>query len=564
MPKIEMMKALWLATSLMLLGGFVQQDPGPKGKVALFISTDCPVALKYTRRINDLVKVYAPKGIEFHAYFPNKEESKDACATYMKERGYPFDFEQDFGAVHAKKEGVEGVPTIVIYDAKGKKVYLGSIDDNKDASLVKRKYAIEVLDKVAAGKSVEFKTTRFFGCVLMPGEAPVSLEEVNYAEHVAPILDKNCLSCHRPGETAPFSLVGYEQARKWAPMISIVTSRGVMPPWKSIKGFGDHLDGNWLTEAEIGTLANWDRKGAPRGNPDYEPQPRRYRLGWQLGQPDLVIGPDREFTLGEDGSDLYRVFVIPTSFEQTRYVRGLEVQPGNKKIVHHVIAYLDLQGRAAKLAEASKDGQPGYENFGGVGFVPDGQVGSWAPGLKPRFWPKGTGFELPPGATIVLQVHYHKTGRVETDQTQVGLFFDRERLSERLQMAWVAKKDLAIPAGHRRFEAKTVHTFEKPGRLYAVMPHMHLLGKTFRARLVQPDGTVTPLVKIDLWDFNWQLNYTFSKPIPYVAGARIEVEATYDNSDENINNPSAPPKVVTWGEKNSDEMLLLIATYADR
>lgn len=388
-----------------------------------------------------------------------------------------------------------------------------------------------------------------------PPKAPVTYNEV------AAILNRHCVECHRPGEVAPFSLVGYENAKRWAAMTAVVTESRRMPPWKAEKGFGEFMDENRLTPAQIDTLKRWNAAGAPRGDRKSEPKPPAFTSDWPIRKPDLILSPGKPFKLGAEGPDVYRNFVLKTSFKETKWVTAMAVKPGNAKVVHHVIGFLDEQGRSHALDGKESDGQEGYNSFGGVGFLPSGALGGWAPGLRIRETAPGTAFELKPGTTVVMQVHYHRTGKDEVDQTKIGLYFTDKPVDKPVQLAWILNPAIRIQPGLKDQKFTIEYPIRRNVSIHAVMPHMHLLGKSMKAEVLLPDGTRRPLVKVADWDFNWQLNYVLRQPMKIPAGSKVLVEAVYDNSSDNPFNPNDPPKLVTWGEETTDEMFLLIAAY---
>lgn len=397
------------------------------------------------------------------------------------------------------------------------------------------------------------------------GEAPASdappVSKVNYAEHVAPILNAHCAECHRPGEVAPFSLIGYENAKKWAKMATTVTESRQMPPWKAVHGYNEFLDENRLSPMEIETLKRWNEAGAPRGNAKKEPPTPKFTGGWAFGQPDMVLEPAKEFKLGAEGGDVYRNFVMQTDFKEPVWITAMTVKPGNPRVVHHVIAFLDRSGQAVKREAAQTDGQPGYETFGGPGFVPSGSLGGWAPGLRPRMTPSGTAFKVEPGTKIVLQIHYHRSGKEETDKTRVGLYFSKVPVTDEMHLRWMLNPMIALTPGVKDQKVSLTSTFHQAVTLYSVMPHMHLLGKSMKAWVEFPDGSEKPLIFVDKWDFNWQMAYMLKEPMHIPAEGKIHTEAYYDNSADNPNNPSKPPKLVTFGEQTTDEMFLLVGAY---
>jgi hypothetical protein len=523
-----------------------------KCDVILFLSTDCPVAQRQSPSIAALVREFESKGVEFRAVFPNDLETNRGVREFLKERGIGIPFELDLGGVRARREGIGTLPAAVVLDAKGVKTYQGAILESKDPSLPHREFLKEAIQRVLDGKSKGLWKTEPFGCLLMPGQAPPEASKVNYAEHIAPILNARCVECHRPGEVAPFSLLGYENARKWAPMLARRVSERKMPPWKAVPGYGEFKDANVLSELEIETIERWAESGAARGDPKKEPKAPEFDSEWALGTPDLILQPKEPYPLAAEGPDEYRHFVLKTDFKETRYVTAMAVKPGNPQVVHHVIAFLDERGQSHKLD--GKDGKEGYASFGGVGFLPDGSFGGWAPGLRPQRTPENAAFELKPGATIVMQVHYHRNGKPT-------LYFAKKEPEKVMALAWLANVWFRIPAGAKSHRVTFDYPIPADVTVYSVMPHMHLLGKSMRADVVYSNGSTKPLILVEDWDFNWQLNYMFKQPVRIPAGSKVRIEAVYDNSESNPNNPSKPPRDVVWGDETTDEMFLLVASY---
>lgn len=381
-----------------------------------------------------------------------------------------------------------------------------------------------------------------------------------YAGEVASILNKNCVSCHRPGEVAPFSLIGYENARKHADTIVAATSSRIMPPWKAMPGHGEFLDEKRLTTVQIETLKNWAANGTPRGDAAKEPKTPTFASGWSLGEPDLVLSPKTTINLSPEGPDEYRNFVLDNTSKETRYVRAIDCKPGNRKIVHHVAVYIDESGMAARREASDKDGQEGYTTFGGPGFNPTGILGIWAPGYNARRTAPGTAFELKPGATMVMQVHYHRNGKDEKDKSKLGIYYAKSKPAKVARYGIFVDPTLNIPAGEPNFKLTRSFELTAETTLYGIMPHMHLLGKEMKVRAELPDGKKVPLIYIADWDFNWQMQYEFKKPIVLPAGTKIVVEARYDNSADNPRNPNSPPKPMRFGEQTTDEMFVLVFT----
>jgi len=310
---------LWSAGLAALVGASWLGGTGPSStpsrsgvKVVLFLSTDCPVAMHYTPRFNKLVDQFGER-VAFEALFPNEMETPGGVREYAKDRGFRFPCNLDPGGGVARSRGVTHVPTAILLDADGRMVYKGAIDDNRDGTRVKKPYLQDAISAVLAGHSPSVARTEPFGCLLMAGPSAPSVDQVNFAEHVAPILYNSCMRCHRVGEAAPFALSNYEEARKWADMIALVAEQRKMPPWKAKEGFGEFHDPNVLSAVQIETLKNWAAAKAPRGDAKKEPKPPTFRTGWSLGEPDLLLQPKRAYKTPSEGSDVYRHFVTSTA-----------------------------------------------------------------------------------------------------------------------------------------------------------------------------------------------------------------------------------------------------------
>lgn len=382
---------------------------------------------------------------------------------------------------------------------------------------------------------------------------------VTFNKDIAPIMFENCSTCHRPGEVAPFSLLTYADAKKRAKQIALVTENHFMPPWKADEGKEKFVDAHVLSADEIAKIHQWAGAGAPEGDKADLPKAPQFTAGWQAGEPDAVFQPSEQYDLAAEGDDVYRCFVIPTNYDTDRFVTALEVRPSNRTVVHHVIAYLDTSGKAREKDAA--DPGPGYTSFGGIGVTPSGTLGGWAPGLVPRLSPVGTGTLLPKGADIVLQVHYHKSGKPETDLTKIGLHFAKWPVDKRIRNLMVINPLLRIPPGDSNVMISAEKPVNKDITILSVTPHMHLLGKEMKLTAKLPDGTDKKLVNVTDWDFNWQTIYGFKEPIKLPAGSQVDLAARYDNSTDNPTNPSKDPHLVTWGEQTSDEMCIAFLSY---
>lgn len=388
--------------------------------------------------------------------------------------------------------------------------------------------------------------------------APRPKGSVTFARDIAPILYQNCAACHRAGEVAPFTLTSYQDAKKRARQLALVAEKRIMPPWKP-ESHGEFQDERHLTEEQIGLLKQWADEGSVEGNAADMPPVPKFPTGWALGQPDLLLEPSESYQLEAEGRDVYRCFVVPTHFAEDRWVSALDVHPGNRAVVHHVIAYIDTSGQARRLD--AKDPLPGYSTFGGLGFLPAGMLGGWASGAEAHRLPPETGILLPKGADVVLQVHYHKDGKPESDRTQVALYFNKGFVDKPLHIFPLQNFGLLIPPGDKNYAIRANLPVPADATLLTIAPHMHLLGRQMTVTATLPNGKEKRLIHISDWDFNWQGFYAYREPIKIPRGSRVNLTARYDNSAGNPRNPNSPPKWVSWGEQTTDEMCIAFLGY---
>jgi mono/diheme cytochrome c family protein len=375
-----------------------------------------------------------------------------------------------------------------------------------------------------------------------------------FNKDIAPILYQNCATCHRPGEVAPFSLLTYTDAARKAGLLAIVTQKRVMPPWKAVPGYGSFANERRLSDVQVSLIREWAQAGAPEGNAkDKLPVPS-FPTGWAGGQPDKILTMSRKVEVAADGPDQYRCFVMPLDTADDVYLSGLEFRPGNRRVVHHALVYADATGTARKLAADSPDG--GYTCFGGPKFPPTGLLGGWAPGATPPPDSPSLSQVLRKGTDIVVQIHYHPSGKPEEDQSSLGLKFSGPPTKGRAGII-LSEHRIQIPAGDPHYVVKTGVTVPRDVDVYSITPHAHYLGTNMKVDAVLPDGTTQHLIRIEDWDFNWQGQYRYKDPVHLPQGTRIELEYVYDNSENNPHNPSHPPVPVTWGEETKNEMAVL-------
>jgi mono/diheme cytochrome c family protein/tetratricopeptide (TPR) repeat protein len=393
------------------------------------------------------------------------------------------------------------------------------------------------------------------------GQTPVSTARVTFAEAVAPIVYANCVTCHRPGEAAPFSLISYEDVAKRGALIARVTESRYMPPWHAQPGYGEFVGERRLTDAQIATIAAWVKQGMPRGEESKMPRlPEFPPDGWRLGQPDLVLEMPA-FEVPASGPDVFRNFVIPTRLTEDRWVRGIEFRPSARRVVHHAIFAHVPGGSRAALDGA--DGRPGFGGLGAVGVVNDGAdsagLGGWAVGATPMMLPEVLTARLPKGSDFLLQMHFHPSGKVETERSLIGIYFadtgpDRDVVSITLPALFGFGAGIDIPPGEKRYTIQDSFTLPGDARVYMAGAHAHYLAREMKATATLPDGSARQLLWIHDWDFNWQDSYLYKEPFVLPKGTRVDVTLTYDNSADNPKNPISPPRRALFGEQSFDEM----------
>jgi hypothetical protein len=388
---------------------------------------------------------------------------------------------------------------------------------------------------------------------------PAALPVPTFDKEVVRILQQNCQSCHHTGDIAPFSLMTYNDAFSHAQDMKSMTSARLMPPWKPVTGCSEFDQARVLTPKDIETIARWADGGAPEGNSADLPKPLNFDSGWVLGPPDLVASNAETYTPPASG-DMYRCFTMPAHTSETKFISAIDIHPGDRKTVHHVIAFVDATGASEALDNA--DPQPGYTCFGGPGFtitsLDSATLGGWAPGSRPVMLPDDVAMKLPANARIVLQVHYHPHDpNPLPDKTEIGVYYAKKTPRKVLNILPLANTTFKIPAGDSNFQVSEVLPgfFVPDIHIYLIAPHMHLLGRKMRVDALTPNGAMC-LINIDDWDFNWQGLYRFKQPVAIPAGSSISMSAFFDNSAENWRNPNTPPKPVSWGEATTDEMAI--------
>lgn len=376
--------------------------------------------------------------------------------------------------------------------------------------------------------------------LLVAAAAPVAAtdETVTWSGEVAPILFQNCVKCHRPGEIAPMSLLSYEDARPWAKSMKRKVSQRLMPPWGASREHGTWVNDMSLSDEEIATIVRWVDQGAPEGDPAAIPAAPTFRDGWQFGaQPDHVIELD-PVEVAAGGEDLFLDQLIELELDSDRWIRAIEFLPGQRRVTHHFLATYTT-GRAS----ATGRGEDFDTSQGGSGIL-----GVWTAGMQPISFPAGMGRVLGRKSRILVNSHYHPSGQATVDRTKIGLYFGEGPLAKEVTNVAAINTGLRIPPKDPSYAVSAFFVFDENVRLTSFSPHMHMRGKAMRYDLVYPDGRRQTVLDVPRYNYNYQWMYYPTESIAAPAGSKLEVTATWDNSEGNLANPDPEAEIIYRGD----------------
>ncbi len=540
--------------------------PGKKAFVLAFLNTTCPVAQRYLPVLSAMEKEYRGKGVQFLAVNVGADDTIVAMAAQAVRHNVEFPFVKDFDLECTRAVGAKRTPEVVVLDDQRRIRYRGRVDDQYrlggTRSGATRNDLREALNEVLAGREVTIRETPVDGCLITPPAREAIETRVTFAEHVAPILQAHCQECHRPGTSAPFSLMTYKQAAAKANTIAEVVSDGRMPPWFACEEFGHFVNRRSLTSHEREVLVAWARSGKAAGDlSKLPPPPPEAPAGtdkWLIGKPDLVIAAPRH-TLPESGDIPYKYVVLPYIFLADTWVQGIQILPDNPRTVHHCnMAYITMAGPARKPSPGAATAKKAKSFGGQVNFI-TGTV----PGGSPMILDHGIGVCIPKGASLVLQIHYVTTGKPEKCQIKVGFKYASGKIVRQLRHKLVEDNDFAIPPGAPAYPVVSSQVFHHDAEGLGMFVHMHLRGRDMTFRALYPDGTSETLLLVPNYSFDWQIPYRWEpgKKI-FPKGTRLECVAHYDNSSFNPYNPD-PKATVREGPQTYHEMMNGFIFYTD-
>ena len=521
------------------------QDFADKPVVVLaFLGVECPLAKLYTIRLRELSQQYQNRGVAFIGVNANVQDSITELAAYARVHKIAFPLLKDVGNRVADQVGAVRTPEVFVLDRRRTVRYWGAIDDQYGVGYVReeprKRYLAEALDQLLAGKQVKTPSVPAEGChigrVLKPKPNPT----VTYSGQIAEILNHRCVECHREGEIAPFALTNYDEVYGWSEMIAEVVREQRMPPWHADPKHGEFRNDRLMSAEEKRLIYKWVQDGSPQGDASQTPPTPTFTSGWRLPkEPDVVfpVSP-QPFAVKAEGDVRYQWFSVDTNFKEDKWLQAAEIQPGNRAVVHHILAF------AREPGDRRLSGERGFL----VGYVP---------GLLPQPYPQGMAKRIPAGSKLIFQVHYTPIGSPQKDQSRIGLVFaDPKTITHEVITTSAVQPRLRIPPGEDNYRAEA-YSEKSPldVQLLSLMPHIHLRGKAFQYQAVYPDGKREILLDVPRYDFNWQTAYYLKKPRTMPAGARLHAIAHFDNSEANLNNPD-PTQTVRWGDQTYEEMMI--------
>ncbi len=523
-----------------------------RGVVLFTVGNGCPIVRRQLETMRELRERFGDE-LEFLFLNANPQDSLEAVRSEAESFSIEFPILLDRSQAVARSLGVTRTGEAFLLDpSSGRIHYRGAIDDRLDYGVARadarETWLADALEAYLDHREPPVAVTEPRGCLILLEDWP---EEVTFVHDVAPVLERRCLECHRPGHIAPFAFDRYETARGWSPMMAEVLRTKRMPPWHADGEIGTFDNDRSLTAEEKRALLRWVELGAPRGEGTDPLADREFRppQEWPLGPPDAVVKLPDEVIIPARGEIDYQYFEVEVELEEDGWVRALDVQPGNASVVHHVLVFLRYPEH---LAEHQPDFQGGLSGF----------FAGHVPGSDPWLFPENTGKFLPAGSSVVFQMHYVSTGKEETDRTRMGIYLHESTPEHELHVRSAHLSELRIPPGERDHEVTASHVVPKDVWLWGMSPHMHYRGSRFAIAARFPDGERRELLSVPHYDFNWQTTYLPLEPIFLPEGTVVYCRGAFDNSASNPANPD-PDREVRFGPQTTDEMFIGYLIYSE-
>ncbi|MFY7892793.1 MAG: redoxin family protein, partial [Pirellula sp.] len=520
--------------------------------VFVFVTSDCPIVKKTLPKLLDLYNTYHTQDVLFVCVNVGANDTLRDVASQALEYQAPWLFVKDYDAQAAKALGITRTPQVAVLNSRHELVYRGRVDDQfrlggtkPNASRDDLKIAI---DELLAGKNISIPETIADGCAIStksPTATPIQ-SDLNYQQHIAPIVLGHCANCHRPGTAAPFSLLSHQDVVAHSEMIQEVIRDETMPPWYANKHHGKFQNDRSLSTQQKEMLLEWLASERSIGPQDAAPkEPQFEETPWRIGTPDLIITTLEQHTVPATGFVPYKYVVLPHVFLSDTWVSAFEIRPLNPAVVHHCnMAYATSKGASE-------------ETFI-TGYVPGGQP------MDLTKFDNGVAYKLPAGSALGLQIHYTTTGQEQKCRIQVGLRFPKEQVRKQLYHFVLDPRGWKIPPGDPAFRITSKHELKRDADLLGLFTHMHVRGRDMTFYAIDPSGSKETLLQLPNYNFEWQLGYELApgtKLLP--KGTQIEAVAHYDNSPLNPYNPD-PKATVEYGPQTVDEMFNGFVFYVDQ
>lgn len=523
--------------------------------VVAFTSTTCPLCRKYGPTLAALEDKYRSKGVAFVFVNPYHVEPVEDLKAQVKRLGLDGSYVHDQSQVWVKALGAKTTTEAFVLDPAGKVVYRGAVDDQYGIGSAlpqpRRRFLADALDAALAGRKPSVPATFAPGC-LLADLAPSAPAIPTFHEKIQPIINRSCLSCHRPGGPAPFSLATYAAVKQRAPMIGYVVKEGIMPPWFAAPGAGPWKNDISLTPAEKAAIQGWIEGGMPQGDPASAPTAPEFEQGWTISKPDVVLRLPEPVEVKASGVMPYVNVSVPTNFTQDQWIDQIEVVPGDKRAVHHVLVFIQTPEQLKRNPIERLLSGDALEEVSGF-------FAAYVPGNSALVYPAGLAKRIPAGSSLRFQLHYTPFGEATTDQTKIGLVFAKQPPTSEVHTTSVANLGFAIPPGAEFHPVTATLQVPMEAKILSFLPHMHVRGRAARYEITR-EGETRTLLDVPRYDFNWQLNYVLKQPLAVQPGDVLTYTAWYDNSPKNPSNPD-PTRTVRFGQQTYDEMHLGYLEY---
>jgi len=511
--------------------------------VLMTYGNGCAIVRKSLPRLREIRDQYKSRGVEFLLIDSNLQDDRVSVARESAEFGIDMPVLIDDTQLIGEALAVERTAEVLVIDPKTWRLkYRGPLDDRlsygTEKPVTHKHYLVDALDALFAGKPAPVAAGQPLGCIVdFPERSRADAHaRISYAERIAPLLIDKCVACHREGGVAPWAMTRYDIVRGFAPMIREVVRTKRMPPWHADPLYGKFVGERSMDNQDIKDLVHWVEAGAPRGQGrDPLTSLDKTWSEWTLGKPDLIVEVPA-YDVPATGVVSYQYPHARNPLGRDVWIRAIEIIPGNRAAVHHVLAGLD---------------DPVNEEHGIRGQM--GELGGYAPGKNAIPYPANTGILLRKEASFRFQMHYTPIGKPVTDVTRLGLYFFDKPPKHSLEMSIIYDTSLAIPAGTKSYSQSLEKVFERDVMLYSLLPHAHLRGRSAKFTAHYADGREEILLSVPKYDFNWQPLYALDPPKLIPAGTRIVLDMTWDNSAQNPANPD-PNQVVHWGDQTWEEM----------